>query len=228
MIKLDDVVIGGDEGPKIVGVIFEPGHAQRAISDGADILEFRADLAHDVEGVLDDIDKVDVPIILTDRRVEEGGNAPMNRPEHIFPLLQYAAIIDIELMAPDRDVLMAEVSTKGLPTLISYHDLDGTPPEATMLERMRTANRTGDMVKLAVTIEHLKDIPRLLAVSLAAQEEGMTFCVVPMGKLGSHLRPLMGTYGSSLLYGYVGKPISPGMLSVAKMKHAFDEIHTWR
>jgi len=51
---------------------------------------------------------------------------------------------------------------------------------------------------------------------------------VPMGKLGSHLRPLMGTYGSSLLYGYVGKPISPGMLSVAQMKRGFDEVHTWR
>jgi len=225
---VDDVFIGGDEGPRIVGVIFERGHAQRAISDGADILEFRADLARDVEGVLDDIDKVDVPIILTDRIVEEGGNAPINRAEHVLPLLQYAAIIDIELMAPDRDVVMAEVSTKGLPTLISYHDLDGTPPEATMLERMRAANRMGDMVKLAVTIEHLQDVPRVLAVSLAAREEGMTFCVVPMGKLGSHLRPLMGTYGSSLLYGYVGKPISLGMLSVAQMKRAFDEVHSWR
>ena len=228
MVKVDDVFIGGDEGPRIVGVIFERGHAQRAISDGADILEFRADLARDVEGVLDDIDKVDVPIILTDRIVEEGGNAPINRAEHVLPLLQYAAIIDIELMAPDRDVVMAEVSTKGLPTLISYHDLDGTPPEATMLERMRAANRMGDMVKLAVTIEHLQDVPRVLAVSLAAREEGMTFCVVPMGKLGSHLRPLMGTYGSSLLYGYVGKPISPGMLSVAQMKRAFGEVHSWR
>jgi len=228
VVGVDDVFIGGDEGPRIVGVIFERGHAQRAISDGADILEFRADLARDVEGVLDDIDKVDVPIILTDRIVEEGGNAPINRAEHVLPLLQYAAIIDIELMAPDRDVVMAEVSTKGLPTLISYHDLDGTPPEATMLERMRAANRMGDMVKLAVTIEHLQDVPRVLAVSLAAREEGMTFCVVPMGKLGSHLRPLMGTYGSSLLYGYVGKPISPGMLSVAQMKRAFGEVHSWR
>jgi 3-dehydroquinate dehydratase type I len=130
-------------------------------------------------------------------------------------------------MAPDRDVLMAEVSTKGFPTLISYHDLDGTPPETVMTERMRMASRTGDMVKLAVTIEHLQDVPRVLAVSLAAREEGMTFCVVPMGKLGSHLRPLMGIYGSSLLYGYVGKPICLGMLSVARMKHALDEIRTW-
>ena len=172
MIQLDDVVIGDEEGPKIVGVIFERGHAQQAISDGADILEFRVDLTRDVERVLDDIDEVDVPTILTDRRVEEGGNAPINRLEHLVPILPHAAIIDIELMAPDRDVLMAEVSTKGLPTLISYHDLDGTPPEMTMVERMRTANRTGDMVKLAVTIEHLQDVPRVLAVSLAAREEG--------------------------------------------------------
>ncbi len=95
---------------------------------------------------------------------------------------------------------------------------------------MRTANRTGDMAKLADKIERLQDVPRPLTVSLTAQEEGMTFCVVPMGKLGSPLRPLMGTYGSSLLYGYVGKPkpISRGMLSVAKMKHALDEVHSWR
>jgi 3-dehydroquinate dehydratase type I len=227
VLQLDDVVIGDEESPKIVGIVFERGHAQQAISDGADILEFRVDLTRDVEGVLDDIDEVDVPTILTDRRVEEGGNAPINRLDHLVPLLPHAAIIDIELMAPDRDVLMAEVSTKGFPTLISYHDLDGTPPETVMTERMRMASRTGDMVKLAVTIEHLQDVPRVLAVSLAAREEGMTFCVVPMGKLGSHLRPLMGIYGSSLLYGYVGKPISLGMLSVARMKHALDEIRTW-
>jgi 3-dehydroquinate dehydratase-1 len=227
VIQLDDVVIGDEESPKIVGIIFERGHAQQAISDGADLLEFRVDLTRDVEGVLRDIDEVDAPIILTDRRVEEGGNAPINRLEHLVPLLPRAAIIDIELMAPDRDVLMAEVSTQGLPTLISYHDLDGTPPETTMVERMRMANRTGDMVKLAVKIEHLQDVPRVLAASLAAREEGMAFCVVPMGKLGSHLRPLMGIYGSSLLYGYVGKPISLGMLSVARMKHALEEIHTW-
>jgi 3-dehydroquinate dehydratase len=96
------------------------------------------------------------------------------------------------------------------------------------VERMRTANRTGNMAKLAVKIERLQDVPRPLTVSLTAQKEGMTFCEVPTGKLGSHLRSLMGTYGSSPLYGYVGKPISHGMVSVAKMKHALDEVHSWR
>ncbi len=79
-------------------------------------------------------------------------------------------------------------------------------------------------------------------MSLAVGEEGITFCLVPMGALGSHIRPLMGIYGSSLLYGYVGKHISPkmrpygftgkraspGMLSVSRLKRAIEEIRSWQ
>ncbi|MGA3198291.1 MAG: type I 3-dehydroquinate dehydratase [Halobacteriota archaeon] len=242
MIQLGDVIIGGDEGPKIVGVIYELGQARQAVEEGADIIEFRVDLADDTNGVLRDLEEVSLPVILTNRRVEEGGNAAMNRREQLNPLMSYASIVDIELMAPDRDDLMAEAATHGRPTLISYHDLDGTPAEAAMLEVMRTANGYGDVVKLAVTIEHLRDAPRVLDVSLAAREEGFTFCVVPLGALGSHIRPLMGIYGSSLLYGYVGQHISPkmrpygftgkraspGMLSVSRLKRAIEEIRTWQ
>lgn len=242
MIQLGDVIIGGDEGPKIVGVIYEPGQAQQAVEEGADIIEFRVDLADDTNGVLHDLDEVSLPVILTNRRVEEGGNAAMNRREQLNPLISYASIVDIELMAPDRDDLIAEAATHGRPTLLSYHDLDGTPAETAMLEIMRTANGYGDVVKLAVTIEHLRDVPRLLDVSIAVREEGVTFCLVPMGALGSHIRPLMGIYGSSLLYGYVGKHISPkmrpygftgkraspGMLSVSRLKRAIEEIRSWQ
>jgi len=242
VIQLGDVIIGGDEGPKIVGVIYELGQARQAVEEGADIIEFRVDLADDTNGVLRDLEEVSLPVILTNRRVEEGGNAAMNRREQLNPLMSYASIVDIELMAPDRDDLMAEAATHGRPTLISYHDLDGTPAEAAMLEVMRTANGYGDVVKLAVTIEHLRDAPRVLDVSLAAREEGFTFCVVPLGALGSHIRPLMGIYGSSLLYGYVGQHISPkmrpygftgkraspGMLSVSRLKRAIEEIRTWQ
>jgi 3-dehydroquinate dehydratase-1 len=242
VIQLGDVIIGGDEGPKIVGVIYEPGQARPAVEEGADIIEFRVDLADDTDGVLRDLEEVSLPVILTNRRVEEGGNAAMNRREQLNSLISYASIVDIELMAPDRDDLIAEAATHGRPTLLSYHDLDGTPAETVMLEIMRTANGYGDLVKLAVTVEHLRDVPRVLDVSLAVREEGITCCVVPMGALGSHIRPLMGIYGSSLLYGYVGKHISPkmrpygftgkrsspGMLSVSRLKRAIEEIRSWQ
>ncbi len=242
MIQLGDVTIGETGAPKIVGVIYEPGHAQQALDEGADIVEFRVDLAEDIDGVLDDLEKVYAPVILTNRRVEEGGNATIDRYATIVRLLPYASVVDIELMAPDRDDLMAEAATRGRPVMLSYHDLDGTPPERTMLEIMQTANRNGELVKLAVTIEHLGDAPRVLDVCLAAQAEGMTFCAIPMGSLGSHLRPLMGIYGSALLYGYVGgqispkmrpygytgKRASPGMLSITQLKRALEEISTWR
>jgi 3-dehydroquinate dehydratase type I len=242
VIQLGDVIIGGDEGPKIVGVIYESGQAPQAAEEGADIIEFRVDLADDTNGVLRDLEEVSLPVILTNRRVEEGGNAAMNRREQLNPLISYASIVDIELMAPDRDDLIAEAATHGRPTLLSYHDLDGTPAEAAMLDIMRTANGYGDVVKLAVTIEHLRDVPLVLDVSLAAREEGFAFCVVPLGALGSHIRPLMGIYGSSLLYGYVGKHISPkmrpygftgkraspGMLSVSRLKRAIEEIRSWQ
>jgi len=242
IIQLRDVTIGGEEGPKIVGVIYEPSQAQQAVEEGVDLIEFRVDLADDVDGVLRDLEQVSLPIILTNRLVEEGGNATINRRDQLGPLVPYASIVDIELMASDRDDLMAEAATQGRPTLLSYHDLDGTPTETAMLEIMRTASRYGDVVKLAVTIEHLQDAPRVLDVSLAAHEEGLTFSVVPMGALGSHIRPLMGIYGSSLLYGYVGRHISPkmrpygftgkraspGLLSVSQLKRALIEIRSWQ
>ncbi|MGZ4904040.1 MAG: type I 3-dehydroquinate dehydratase [Halobacteriota archaeon] len=242
MIQLGDVIVGEEGRPKIVGVIYEPGQAQQAAHEGADIVEFRVDLADDIDGVLRDLEEVYRPVILTNRRVEEGGNATIDRYPTMVRLMPYASVIDIELMAPDRDDLMAEAATQGRPVMLSYHDLDGTPPEAAMLEIMQTANRNGDLVKLAVTIEHLSDAPRVLDVCLAAQAEGMTFCVVPMGALGSHLRPLIGIYGSALLYGYVGdhispkmrpygftgKRASPGMLSISQLKRALEEISTWR
>ncbi len=242
MIQLGDVIIGEEGRPKLVGVIYEPGQAQQAAEEGADIVELRVDLADDIEGVLRDLEEVYAPVILTNRRVEEGGNATIDRYATMVRLMPYASVIDIELMAPDRDDLMAEAATHGRPVMLSYHDLDGTPPERAMLEVMQTAQRNGDLVKLAVTIEHLSDAPRVLDVSLAAQAEGMTFCVVPMGTLGSHLRPLMGIYGSGLLYGYVGGHISPkmrpygytgrraspGMLSISQLKRALEEISTWR
>jgi 3-dehydroquinate dehydratase-1 len=242
MIQLRDVTVGGEGGAKIVGVIYRPTQAQQAVEEGADIIEFRVDLTDDVDGVLHDLEQVTVPTILTNRRVEEGGNATINRRDQLGPLVPYASIVDIELMAPDRDELMAEAATQGRPTLLSYHDLDGTPTEAAMLETMRTADSLGDVVKLAVTIEHLRDAPRVLDVSLAAQEEGLTFSVVPMGARGSHIRPLMGIYGSSLLYAYVGQRISPkmrpygftgkraspGMLSVSQLKRALEEIRSWQ
>ncbi len=242
MIQLGDVIVGEEGEPKIVGVIYEPGQAQQALREGADIVEFRVDLAEDVDGVLSDLEDVHAPVILTNRRVEEGGNATIDRYATMVRLMPYAAVIDVELMAPDRDDLMAEAATHGRPVMLSYHDLDGTPTEKAMLEIMQTANLNGDLVKLAVTIEHLSDAPRVLDVCLAAQEGGMTFCVVPMGPLGSHLRPLMGVYGSALLYGYVGEHISPkmrpygytgkraspGMLSVVRLKRALAEISSWR
>ncbi|MGZ4902032.1 MAG: type I 3-dehydroquinate dehydratase [Halobacteriota archaeon] len=242
MIQLGDVIVGEAESPKIVGVIYEPGQVQQAIQEGADIVEFRVDLADDVDGVLRDLEEVYVPVILTNRRVEEGGNATIDRYATMVRLMPYASVIDIELMAPDRDDLLAEAATHGHPVMLSYHDLDGTPSEEAMLELMHTANRNGDLVKLAVTIEHLSDAPRVLDICLAAEAEGMTFCVIPMGALGSHLRPLMGIYGSALLYGYVGdhispkmrpygytgKRASPGMLSISQLKRALEEISTWR
>ncbi len=242
MIQLGDVVVGEEGRPKIVGVIYAPGQAQQAAQEGADIVEFRVDLADDIEGVVRDLEGVYMPVILTNRRVEEGGNATIDRYATMVRLMPYASVIDVELMAPDRNDLMAEAATHGRPVMLSYHDLDGTPPEKAMLEIMQTANRNGDLVKLAVTIEHLSDAPRVLDVCLAAQNEGMTFCVIPMGALGSHLRPLIGIYGSALLYGYVGdhispkmrpygytgKRASPGMLSISQLKRALEEISTWR
>lgn len=187
--------------------------ARSAESQGADILEVRLDLLEDPDVIRDIRSTVSLPLMATNRISSEGGFFRGSEEQRIGILMnasRFSDIIDIELMAPGRDLLLENVSC---PVLISYHDFDGVPGDVrSIIKGARSAG--ADVVKIAVTPRTMLEALDLLRILL---DEDHPLCVIGMGALGRHLRAVAPLYGSVLTYGYVTEPTAPGQMSVREL-----------
>lgn len=190
--------------------------AKSAESEGADIIEVRLDLLEDPDVIRDIRVSASLPLMATNRISSEGGSFRGSEEERIDILMaasRFADIIDIELMAPGRDLLLENISC---PALISYHDFSGVPDNVrTIIDDARRAG--ADVVKIAVTPRSMREALDLLRIVL---DEEPPLCVIGMGAIGRHLRAVAPLYGSVLTYGYVREPTAPGQMSVRELDTA--------
>lgn len=184
-----------------------------AEAHGADIIEVRLDLLEDPAVIRDIRSTVSLPLMATNRISSEGGSFRGSEERRIGILMEasrFSDIIDIELMAPGRDMLMEEISC---PALVSYHDFNGVPDN--MRSIIEDARRAGaDVVKMAVTPRTMREALDLLRILL---DESHPLCVIGMGAVGRHLRAVAPLYGSVLTYGYVTEPTAPGQMSIREL-----------
>lgn len=190
--------------------------ASWAESEGADIIEVRLDLLADPDVIRDIRSTVSLPLIVTNRIASEGGSFRGSEERRISILRdasRFSDIIDIELMAPGRDMLLKNISC---PALISYHDFSGVPGNLRSI--IEDAMRAGaDLVKIAVTPHSMREALALLRILL---DVDCPLCVIGMGAVGRHLRAVAPLYGSLLTYGYVTGPTAPGQMSVRELDTA--------
>ncbi len=194
--------------------------ARRAKELGADILELRIDLLDsDVRLALQDIKKVGLPVILTNRMEQEGGAWKGSENERIRMLISFlhmADAVDIELCAEDRDAVVKKARTAGKTIIISTHDFQKTPGNDVMKGIISDSFGAGaDIAKLAVMPNSLEDVLRLLHVTLLAKD---AVCTIAMGEKGRHSRVVAPVYGSVMTYGYVEKATAPGQLKVDELR----------
>ncbi|MCQ8903980.1 MAG: type I 3-dehydroquinate dehydratase [Methanothrix sp.] len=190
--------------------------ARSAESQGADLIEVRLDLLEDPDVMREIRASVSLPLMATNRISSEGGSFRGSEEQRIGILIEasrFSDIIDIELMAPGRDLLLDNISC---PALISYHDFNGVPENVRSI--IEDARRAGaDVVKIAVTPRSMRDALDLLRIVL---DEDRPLCVIGMGVVGRHLRVVAPLYGSVLTYGYVTEPTAPGQMSVRELDTA--------
>ncbi|ABK14331.1 MAG: type I 3-dehydroquinate dehydratase [Methanothrix sp.] len=190
--------------------------ASRAESEGADIIEVRLDLLADPDVIRDIRSTVSLPLIATNRIASEGGSFRGSEERRISILRdasRFSDIIDIELMAPGRDMLLKNISC---PALISYHDFSGVPDNLKSI--IEDAMRAGaDLVKIAVTPHSMQEALAILRILL---DVDCPLCIIGMGAVGRHLRAVAPLYGSLLTYGYVTGPTAPGQMSVRELDTA--------
>jgi 3-dehydroquinate dehydratase-1 len=203
-----------------------------AARDHADAVEFRLDLADGSAPGLDGYDG-QLPLVVTNRLVGEGGEAP-DTPERLDALERAAerpavGAVDVELAAvrdgpADRVIDCAR--RHGTRVIVSAHDFDGTPDRGRLRSLLSAACERGDVGKIAVTARRPEDVLDLLAVTRSLTAAGETVATVAMGETGRHSRAVAPLYGSRIGYAPVdpAAATAPGQYDLAALATLVSEL----
>ena len=218
------------QGPKIVAVVWGDRLlelARAAKEDGAQLLEDRVDLFQNVdvpslqERLKQLRQEVKLPIIATVRRKDEGGGRQYSEQQrlHIFrSLIPLVDAVGIELRS--RTIVgevITEAKLQDRLVLISYHNLEETPPDATLEDiALRAKDMGADLVKIAAHANSRRDVARLLSFTYRCPH--IPLVTISMGRMGSISRVAAPMFGSRLSYARVESESAPGQLDVRSLK----------
>ncbi len=197
--------------------------------DTCDLLELRLDqLGVEPDDLLEQLAAIDLPLLVTARHPEEGGQGgldAMARESLLRPFIGRAAVMDIELrsLVELRDLARA-AQAAGTAVLGSFHDFERTPPEEVLEGAAAMAEAAGaDAVKLATFLNGPEDLARL--VVFASRPRRLRVIVMGMGTLGPVSRLTLAKCGSLLNYGYIGSEgNAPGQWPAARLKAVLAEL----
>ncbi len=166
---------------------------------------------------------VDKPVILTCRRVQDGGKCTMterSRRTLLISLLNEGnfAYVDIEDDVKKNDVENA-AKEKGVRIIRSYHDFEGVPED--IFSHINALSKRGDIAKIAVTPHSILDVVTLFRINEELKDTEKI--IIGMGEWGVCTRILYKKMGSILTFGSSVKnnEIAPGMISVRELKELY-------
>jgi len=187
-----------------------------------DVVEIRIDLLTSIPDLTQKVSKINAPILLTCRHPDEGGSEefrdPIKRQSAIAPLIPYASALDIEINQTEpMQQLMTLAKSEGLLIVLSSHDFAGTPETKYIQEKAREGYERGaDIVKIATTTNHFKDIHNL--INIFDSFDSHKISVMGMGRLGMASRLLAAQCGSVLNYAALQSANVPGQWEVNDFK----------
>lgn len=222
----------GEPQPRICGTIavqktrlLRPA-AEAAISQGADLLEFRFDYLETTPGndELNWLEDIELPKIATVRSMDEGGAYRGPEEKRIQLLKRFSElceIVDIEFSSAQPDLISGLGGRAQI--LISHHDFSSTPSRDRLLSLVsRSASRGARHTKLATKVSGPKEVLRLLRIS----SEVPNVVAIPMGRAGRLGRIMAPMFGSEHAYAHpVGfPPVAPGMISIRDMRMIYGRL----
>ena len=167
------------------------------------------------------------PILMTARHPAEGGQGSADaagRMALIEPLLDLAAIIDIELRsAIEMKPLIDKAHARSVQIIGSFHDFQATPADEILRGAISFAQPVGlDGVKLATFINTPADLTRL--ITLTSEPQRLRLSCMGMGPWGRVSRLVLAKCGSLLNYGYIGESNALGQWPAARLKEMLAEL----
>lgn len=215
------------ERPKVCAVIVSEDFA---VPDGVlpsiDLFEVRIDLIG--AGWKEVVKRLSHPWLATNRTPFEGGKGEGDEEERVSKLLEAtqlgASIVDIELSTVSLKKVVPRIKQRAS-CLISFHDLEGTPPPRRLIEIIdREINAEADICKVVTTATRFEDnLTMLRLIKAFPQTRIVALAMGPEGMISRILSPLAGahfTYASLSR----GKESAPGQMTVLELREIYRTV----
>ena len=197
--------------------------AVKEVEPLVDLLEVRIDLIGD--DWQDIVRQLEKPWIACNRSADEGGQWQGSEARRIEKLLQAielgAETIDIELRTNNLKNIINLIK-KQAKCLVSFHDLEKTPPFDTMKQIVEEQSKAGaDICKMVTTAQDFED--NLAVLRLIPEFPTIKVVSFAMGPLGIISRVLSPLVGGEFTYASIekGKESAPGQITVGDLKKIY-------
>jgi len=168
------------------------------------------------------------PWIATNRLAEEGGHwqkSEARRKEELLKALQLGAnIVDIELETRNLEKTVKLIK-KTAQCLVSFHDLEKTPPIDRLKEIIERQMAAGaDIGKVITTAQRFED--NLTILQLIREFPESKIVAFAMGPLGSISRILCPLVGGEFTYASIekGKQSAAGQITVTELAKLYQMV----
>lgn len=204
--------------------------AERALSLGSDLVEFRLDTLKVVkpEMIIRSLSRFADRCVLTLRPRTEGGNFKGSDSTRIGLLSRVCelepAYVDVELETAKRfQTELDQIRENSKKVIISWHDFESTPRTSKLLDLYRKAKSLGDIAKEITTATSIEDNALVLSLyKYSGRTDLIAFC---MGDRGVLSRIMCLFAGSPFAYASLpDEAVAPGQLSIQTMKGILDAI----
>ncbi len=204
--------------------------AYAAAEAGADLLEYRADLALSSGCGPDEIFEAAItarkilPVLFTCRTKREGGAFEDTGAGYLDTVLralreEAADLLDIELSAYEENDF-PPIPKISVPVVLSFHDFSGTPDADVLAEKILKMREAGaDAAKIAVMTYTPEDL-RILkeTAGKAGHFPGLPLILIGMGEAGRETRTDPAAYRSCLTFGTAGLASAPGQIEASELR----------
>lgn len=168
------------------------------------------------------------PWIACNRIPSEGGTAYGPEPERTAVLREAmelgASIVDVELLSEGLADVMSWAKGHAL-TLVSYHDVDGTPDARVLDDVVNRQCAAGADINKVVTTAHTPG-DNTTMLQLIARHRDLSMVSFAMGPLGMTSRVLAPLAGARFTYASlaVGSESAPGQLTVGDLRAMYETL----
>lgn len=207
----------------------------KAERSGADLIEVRFDYMDwkilDVLNNLKDVVKYSpVPLIATNRHVNQGGKCKLSEEQRLKTLIRAAEVgftyVDVELTTWGLNDFIKTVRKKGAKIIVSFHNFNLTPPLNEMNKIFKAEIEAGaDICKIVTMANSLMDSVNCLIFTYEASKISNLVCFA-MGKDGLLSRILSPIFGASFTFASLegGLETAPGQITIEELREIYGRL----